>query len=506
MRIKNFLAAIFCLLIGWEHVEALGDTYELKFKPNVFDDQYIGCVDKLNDDVMPRILRQEKVNQEFDEAWKRATKAWKKMVSKAKLPDEFEDEHGIALLVFTDQFPEKNPIYQQINANLTIAGASLKDYMDNFHFKALHFYLTRALQILKPDCRKPYSTFRGSWDTFEASPLFKFGRFTSTSLNSTKAKSFGVMSFFQITTCFGAEIGQFSFYPGEDEVLIPPTEKFTYVMKNDSTYVLESTGQLCSYFNCAIMGGEKKTEAICHSDSSKLKKIGNIKKNKVSSPLSELEERITALEKLAIRNHEQYDEVRANISHAHDEVKAQGSLTTYHTLAVRALATELEEVKSQMESSQNQQSPYAEVFHHTTNILNLLLKEELIDRRALRGEEEKLDRIRTKLDELRDFAWNTKLRLYDVENALDTDRTRVTDVQDSISHNLETVKTLREHISVLQASRDELQATMKNITWGLTFVSTIGTLILIKRFWSVFPQKTQMKTTVNSNDASVNDL
>ncbi|XP_077324005.1 ecto-ADP-ribosyltransferase 5-like [Lithobates pipiens] len=486
MRIKNFLAAIFCLLIGCEHVETIGNTYELKFKPNVFDDQYIGCVDKLNDDVMPRILRQEKANQEFDEAWKRASKVWKKMVSIVNLPDEFEDEHGIALLVFTDQFPEKNPIYQQMNANLTIAGASLKDYMDNFHFKALHFYLTRALQILKPDCRKVYTTFRGSWDTFKASPLFKFGRFTSTSLNSSKAETFGVISFFQITTCFGAEIGQFSFYPGEDEVLIPPTEKFTYVKKSNSTYVLESTGQLCSYFNCAIMGGEKQTEAICQSDSSKLQKIGNIKKNKVSSPLSEQEERIAALEKLAVRNHEEWDQVQANISHAHDVVKAQASLTAYQAVVVKALHEELEEVKSQMESIQDQHSPYAEVFHHTTNILNLLLKEELIDRRSLRGEEEKLDRIRTKLDDLRDFAWNTKIRLHDMEEALDTDRTRVTDVQDSISHNLETVKNLQEHISVLQASRDELQATVKNITWGLTVVGTIGILILTNRFWSSF--------------------
>ncbi|XP_040195683.1 ecto-ADP-ribosyltransferase 5-like [Rana temporaria] len=464
MGIKNFLAAIFCLLIGWEHVEALSNTYELKFKPNVFDDQYIGCVDKLNDDGMPRILRQEKANQEFDKAWQRATKVWNNMVSKVKLPDEFEDEHGIALLVFTNQFPKKNPIYQQMNANLTIAGASLKDYMDNFHFKALHFYLTRALQILKPDCRKPYTTFRGSWDTFEASPLFKFGRFTSTSLNSTKAKTFGVMSFFQITTCFGAEIGQLSFYPGEDEVLIPPTEKFTYVMKNDSTYVLESTGQLCSYFNCAIMGGEKKTEAICHSDSSKLKKI---EKNKVSSPLSELEERITALEKLAIRNHEEWDRHRTNITELPVFI-----LYTYK---------EMEEVKSQMKSSQNQQSPNAEVFHHTTNILNLRLEEELRDRRALRGEEEKLDRIRTKLDDLRDFAWNAKLRLRDMEEALDTDRTRVTDVQDSISHNLETVKTLQEQMSVMQASRDDLQDTVTIITWGLTVVSIIGILIVMNR-------------------------
>ncbi|PIO24609.1 hypothetical protein AB205_0071200 [Aquarana catesbeiana] len=73
-----------------------------------------------------------------------------------------------------------------------------------------------------------------------------------------------------------------------------------------------------------------------------------------------------------------------------------------------------------------------------------------------------------------------------MEEALDTDRTRVTDVQDSISHNLATVKNLQEHISVLQASRDELQATMKNITWGLTVVSTIGMLVLINRFWSCF--------------------
>ncbi|XP_018430431.1 PREDICTED: uncharacterized protein LOC108803089, partial [Nanorana parkeri] len=311
MKTKDLPAAIFCLLIGWEHLQVNGATYKLMYKANVFDDQYIGCAEELTEAIMPWILQKEKANQQFGDAWKMATKEWNKMASKLDLPDEFEDEYGIALLVFTNQIPEGNPIYQQLNANLAVAGASVKSYLDNFHFKALHFYLTRAVQILKPDCSRKYTTFRGSEDTYKVSPLLKFGRFTSTSLNSTMAQTFGTASPFQITTCFGAKIGQFSFFPKEDEVLIPPTEQFTYVMRRDSAYILESTGQMCSYFNCAIKGGEKQTAAVCHSDSSKLQNF--VKKKKMSSPAAEQEERISALEDRTIQNHEDWDQNRQEV-------------------------------------------------------------------------------------------------------------------------------------------------------------------------------------------------
>ncbi|XP_068121840.1 ecto-ADP-ribosyltransferase 5-like [Hyperolius riggenbachi] len=282
-------------------------TYKLKYNPEIFDDQYIGCADILSEDTMPRLLRHEKnKNQQFNEAWKMATKIWHNIVSRLDLPDTFEDEHGIALLVFTNNLPEGNPIHTQLNGNLTIAGASRKDYMEKFHFKALHFYLTRALQILKPNCESNYTTFRGSFDSFKVPPIFKFGRFTSTSLNKTSAQLFGTETFFEITTCFGAGIGDFSIFPWEDEVLIPPTEKFVYMTKDTSGHILKTTGKMCSFFNCAIMGVEKKPEATCISDIITAT-VNNVKYCQVRMPSIEYEERITVLEDLLAKNHDKWD-------------------------------------------------------------------------------------------------------------------------------------------------------------------------------------------------------
>ncbi|OCT93453.1 hypothetical protein XELAEV_18016522mg, partial [Xenopus laevis] len=214
---------------------------------------------------MPKVLEEEKVNAEFGAAWEDATGIWNTIEPTLELPDGFRDEYGIALLVFTYNFPQGNPIYLQLNNNLSRAGISRDHYMKEFHFKALHFYLTRALQLLKPDCTKKLVTYRGSSAIYTLSPLFPFGRFTSTSMDQQEAKRFGENSFFFIETCFGAEIKDFSFYPSENEILIPLAEKFKYVAKIESIYILKSTGQQCSYFNCAYRGGEKQNLAICQT-------------------------------------------------------------------------------------------------------------------------------------------------------------------------------------------------------------------------------------------------
>ncbi|CAJ0925411.1 unnamed protein product [Ranitomeya imitator] len=242
-------------------------TFKITYNPDIFDDQYIGCSGKL-EDLMPKVLQKEKANKQFKDAWINATEQWEDIKDYLTLPEGFEDEHGIALLTFTNKYPEGNPIYQQLNGNLTIAGASRKDYMEKFHFKALHFYLTRALQILKPNCEETYTTYRGSPHSHDIKPLFKFGRFTSTSMDRVAAQIFGTESLFKITTCF------------EEEVLIPPTEKFLFVIKENSWFVLKSTGEMCSYFNCAYLKEcsvldehlgqiwDSQLRESCHTDSS----------------------------------------------------------------------------------------------------------------------------------------------------------------------------------------------------------------------------------------------
>ncbi|XP_072254643.1 uncharacterized protein [Pyxicephalus adspersus] len=474
----SVLRGLLLLQPPYSLLQVNADIYELKFKPAVFDDQYIGCVDKLSNDVIPRILKKEKANQQFKEAWTIASKQWNKVVSKLDLPDEFEDEHGIALLVYTNEIPKDNPIDRQLNGNLTIAANSTKDYMEKFHFKALHFYLTRALQILKPDCRLQHVTFRGSWDTFNASPLFKFGRFTSSSMHRIEAKNFGLVSFFQITSCFGANITDFSFFPKEAEVLIPPTEKFTYVMKKSSTYILQSTGQSCSYFNCAIMGGEKQTEALCHSDFNS-KNIE--KKKKVSAPPAEHEERIAALEALAIRNHEEWDKYREEVASNTLEVK----LFAHYKSLISLVYTDVEELKTLYNSLKGQQTAYSGEVEQTIIIMNLLLKQELVDRQQLKSDTQRLDKVLTQIDDIRQLALDVDRDLRFVEQRIKTDGMRVSDVRETISHNLKMLDILQENLRILQASRDDLSVTVQNLTLGLTVVTVIVISAFINRFRSI---------------------
>lgn len=275
----------------------------MTYNPNMFDDQYIGCSDKLEKYVMPQVLHKEKANMHFKEAWVNATEHWEEIKDGLTLPEGFEDEYGIALLTFTNGFPKGNPIHQQLNGNLTIAGASRRDYMEKFHFKALHFYLTRALQTLKPNCDVTYTTYRGSPHSYHVPPVFRFGRFTSSSLNLTSAQEFGTESLFQITTCFGARIGDLSFFPGEEEVLIPPTEKFQYVRNEHPVYILNSTGKMCSYFNCAYLEAEKQKDPICRSDTTQSMEETQDGKEPFMMSALELEERLSALEEHISRNH-----------------------------------------------------------------------------------------------------------------------------------------------------------------------------------------------------------
>lgn len=243
----------------------------LDFNPNSFDDQYIGCSSQYETELMPKILTWEKAfNLAFGLAWDRAAARWSKVRSTVRLPGDFKDEFGIAIIVYTTDWPESSPIYKELNGNITLAGRSRRRYMENFHYKALHFYLTRALQVLRKNSKRQtqtYTVFRGTDKSLQVSEEvdLRFGRFTSSSRNIEVAKEYSQGLFFEMTTCFGVDIHRISFFPKEQEVLIPVAEKFRLVEKRGNIYVLDSTCELCSYFNCTLLGDEKRDFPVCSS-------------------------------------------------------------------------------------------------------------------------------------------------------------------------------------------------------------------------------------------------
>ncbi|KAL2102582.1 hypothetical protein ACEWY4_001750 [Coilia grayii] len=140
-----------------------------------------------------------------------------------------------------------------------------------YRWYSLYYQVTRAVQYLKsmqPGCK---TTYRGTGVQFDKNVQGKeirLGSFTSSSLKPSVAKGFGSESCFEIQTCHGALISQYSVFKNEDEVLIPPYEVFkvsavhTGGSKPDfqckTVYVLESVGTR-SYLNCHLLSPKPKT-------------------------------------------------------------------------------------------------------------------------------------------------------------------------------------------------------------------------------------------------------
>ncbi|XP_068120615.1 ecto-ADP-ribosyltransferase 5-like isoform X2 [Hyperolius riggenbachi] len=251
-----------CVLRLISSIQISNQEVVFDMMPNTFDDQYFGCEEEM-EEIAPKLLEEEMGYDQFAVMWNLASYNW---TNKAvNISDDFKDEYGIALILYTMEVP--HPIYRQLNGNLSLAGRSRDHYMEKFHFKALHYYLTRALQVLGGNCSEMTEVYRGTQiGDVNVTELIRFGRFTSTSLVAESAANFGVEPFFNISTCFGVDIDYFSPYD-EQEILIPTGEMFNKIDQVGDTYVLESTGELCSFFNCAYLGEEKSNGPICYSDS-----------------------------------------------------------------------------------------------------------------------------------------------------------------------------------------------------------------------------------------------
>lgn len=233
--------------------------------PNTFDDAYVGCVEEMEEKAVLLLKEEMARHALLRESWETAQEAWEHKQRGLTLPPGFKSLHGIAIMVYTNS---SNTLYWELNHAVRTGGGSREFYMKHFPFKALHFYLTRALQLLQGSegCSKGPGevVFRGVGTLhFEPKRLgdsVRLGQFASSSLDETVAHRFGNATFFSLRTCFGAPIQALSVFPEEREVLIPPHEVFLvtgFSQDGARTLVtLSSCNRTCSHFNCAYLGGE----------------------------------------------------------------------------------------------------------------------------------------------------------------------------------------------------------------------------------------------------------
>lgn len=220
--------------------------------PDAFDDQYEGCVEEMEKKAPELLMKDFNMSRQLKLEWERAGQKWEKIKTRMSYPKGFHDFHGTALVAYTGD------IHKDFNG----AVREFKKNPSNFHYRAFHYYLTRALQLLSnQNC---YSVYRGTKDRFHYSGKgsVRFGQFASSSLEKKVAlKNFSgaAGTLYTINTCLGVYIKAFSYFPREEEVLIPAYEVYhkVSVTRSGEGYdkiSLDSPRREKSNFNCFYSG------------------------------------------------------------------------------------------------------------------------------------------------------------------------------------------------------------------------------------------------------------
>lgn len=242
----------------------------LDMAPASFDDQYAGCLADMTA-ALPDLNHSEfQANKVYADGWALANIQWQDRRAWGSLwgslpppPPGFRDEHGVALLAYT----ANSPLHKEFNAAVREAGRSRAHYLHHFSFKTLHFLLTEALQLLRnhrsPGCRQVYRGVHGlRFRPAGPGATVRLGGFASASLKNVAAQQFGEDTFFGIWTCLGAPIRGYSFFPEEEEVLIPPFETFQVIntsrpAQGPARIYLRALGKRSTY-NCEYIKGEER--------------------------------------------------------------------------------------------------------------------------------------------------------------------------------------------------------------------------------------------------------
>uniref|UniRef100_A0A8C0WKR7 NAD(P)(+)--arginine ADP-ribosyltransferase n=1 Tax=Castor canadensis TaxID=51338 RepID=A0A8C0WKR7_CASCN len=239
----------------------------LDMADNAFDDEYLKCTNRMETKYVPQLLQEEKTNHQLLETvWENAKIKWEARKTQISLPMRFKDNHGIALMAYISEAGEQSLFYHLFNKAVEMAGQSRKDYIYDFPFKAFHFYLTKALQLLRRPCEDSYKnvvykTSRDTSFTFGGLNQVRLGNFTLA--YSTKPQANDQKIVLTIYTCFGVAVEKFFDKENERIVLIPLNEIFQVSQEGtDNNLILQSTNKTCSYYECAFLGGLKAENCV----------------------------------------------------------------------------------------------------------------------------------------------------------------------------------------------------------------------------------------------------
>ncbi|NXM71889.1 NRT2 ribosyltransferase, partial [Serilophus lunatus] len=235
----------------------------LDMSPDSFDDRYRGCARAMAEALPALNCSEWALGGHYPAGWALAAAEWR-VRSPPRSPPTLPPAQAIALLAYTAPLP----LHRDFNEASRAAGRSHRWYRERFPFKVLHFLLTQALGTLRaargPRCLRVSRGVRGVRFVTRPGQTVRFGHFASASRRNESARAFGTDSVFAVETCEGAAISDFSFFPDEDEVLIPPFETFEVTAVTPGAGAgagagvrieLRSTGTLSNY-NCEWVRGD----------------------------------------------------------------------------------------------------------------------------------------------------------------------------------------------------------------------------------------------------------
>ncbi|XDV11345.1 hypothetical protein PO909_000311 [Leuciscus waleckii] len=205
---------------------------------NSADDKYDGCAENMGHQVETEYLKKELNISKSD-----FKGAWQAGENQFKPPEQnLTRNHSIAIYVYTD-------IHVHVVFNKDTRHGKQNYTSETYEWYSLYFLLTEAIQILKKTQNENV-----------LNTAVRFGSFASSSLDPNRT-DFGTVSCFDIYTCYGANVSNYSSFSDEEEVLIPPYETFNVTdvkSKRDqedlwceTVYTLKSTGYT-SYLNCSL--------------------------------------------------------------------------------------------------------------------------------------------------------------------------------------------------------------------------------------------------------------
>ncbi|XP_017162947.1 erythroblast NAD(P)(+)--arginine ADP-ribosyltransferase-like [Poecilia reticulata] len=213
---------------------------QLEMYENSIDDMFSNCKEKMTEMFFGKFS---------DELTKEGYGThWDNEESKIKMDDHILKKAELqAIRVYTEH---ENGVYNEFNVAVR-TGKNM--YGTSFKFHILYFLLVSAVQKFKKadkmTCYTTYRRYKGEVKFNSDTGIIRFGSFASSSL-SPDQKDYGNKACLEIITCHGAAIEEYSAYPKEKEVLIPPYEMFKIIKGQDveklkdceARFVLKSVG------------------------------------------------------------------------------------------------------------------------------------------------------------------------------------------------------------------------------------------------------------------------